>query len=460
MSAAPVLDVVILAAGKGKRMRSDLPKVLHPLAGRALLAHVLDAAQALGPRRVVVVVGHGGEAVRGALARAGVDFVTQEPQLGTGHAVMQALPRLEKGGAVLVLYGDVPLIEPETLRPLAGAAAKGRLALLTQQLENPRGYGRILRGKAGGVTGIVEEKDATQEQRAIREVNTGILAAPRAKLDAWLARLGNDNAQGEYYLTDVVALAAGDGVAIDAHAPRSAEECLGVNSKAELAALERRYQMNQAARLLEAGVSLADPARIDVRGTLECGRDVFIDVNCIFEGKVVLGDGARIGANCILRDVTVGAGSEVKPFSLVEEARIGANARIGPYARIRPGTELADEVHIGNFVEVKASAIGRGSKANHLAYIGDSTVGKDVNVGAGTITCNYDGANKHRTVIEDDVHIGSDVQLVAPVTVGKGATVGAGATITRDVPPGGLTLTEKKQVSKPDWKRPQKKPKK
>jgi len=460
MSAAPVLDVVILAAGKGKRMRSDLPKVLHPLAGRALLAHVLDAAQALGPRRVVVVVGHGGEAVRGALARAGVDFVTQEPQLGTGHAVMQALPRLEKGGAVLVLYGDVPLIEPETLRPLAGAAAKGRLALLTQQLENPRGYGRILRGKAGGVTGIVEEKDATQEQRAIREVNTGILAAPRAKLDAWLARLGNDNAQGEYYLTDVVALAAGDGVAIDTHAPRSAEECLGVNSKAELAALERRYQMNQAARLLEAGVSLADPARIDVRGTLECGRDVFIDVNCIFEGKVVLGDGARIGANCILRDVTVGAGSEVKPFSLVEEARIGANARIGPYARIRPGTELADEVHIGNFVEVKASAIGRGSKANHLAYIGDSTVGKDVNVGAGTITCNYDGANKHRTVIEDDVHIGSDVQLVAPVTVGKGATVGAGATITRDVPPGGLTLTEKKQVSKPDWKRPQKKPKK
>jgi bifunctional UDP-N-acetylglucosamine pyrophosphorylase / glucosamine-1-phosphate N-acetyltransferase len=460
MSAAPVLDVVILAAGKGKRMRSDLPKVLHPLAGRALLEHVLDAAQALGPRRVVVVVGHGGEAVRGALARTGVDFVTQEPQLGTGHAVMQALPRLGKGGAVLVLYGDVPLIEPETLRPLAGAAAKGRLALLTQQLEDPRGYGRILRGEAGGVTGIVEEKDATQKQRAIREVNTGILAAPRAKLDAWLARLGNDNAQGEYYLTDVVALAAGDGVAIDAHAPRSAEECLGVNSKAELAALERRYQMNQAARLLEAGVSLADPARIDVRGTLECGRDVFIDVNCIFEGKVVLGDGTRIGANCILRDVTVGAGSEVKPFSLVEEARIGANARIGPYARIRPGTELADEVHIGNFVEVKASAIGRGSKANHLAYIGDSTVGKDVNVGAGTITCNYDGANKHRTVIEDDVHIGSDVQLVAPVTVGKGATVGAGATITRDVPPGGLTLTEKKQVSKPDWKRPQKKPKK
>ncbi len=291
-------------------------------------------------------------------------------------------------------------------------------------------------------------------------MNTGILAAPRARLAEWLARLSNDNAQGEYYLTDIVAAAVADGVAIEVRQPSAALECLGVNSKVELAALERRYQMNEAARLLESGVTLADPARIDVRGTLECGRDVSIDVNCVFEGRVVLGDGVTIGANCILRDVTVGAGTEVKPFSLVEEAVIGANARIGPYARIRPGTELADDVHIGNFVEVKASTFGRGSKANHLAYVGDSSVGSNVNIGAGTITCNYDGANKHRTVIEDDVHIGSDVQLVAPVTIGKGATIGAGATIVKDVPPGGLTLTKKEQVSKPGWQRPRKAPRK
>ena len=456
-SATPALDVVILAAGKGKRMHSDFPKVLQPLAGRPLLSHVLATARALQPRRVVIVVGHGGDAVRSAIGEADVDWVTQEPQLGTGHALMQALPRLARDGVVLVLYGDVPLIEAPTLAPLARSAARDRLALLVQHLENPRGYGRILRDGAGRITGIVEEKDASVAERAIRETNTGIMAAPSRRLEAWLARLGNDNAQGEYYLTDVVALAAGDGVAIDASTPRSADECLGVNSKAELAALERRYQMNQAARLLEAGVSIADPARIDVRGTLQCGRDVMIDVNCIFEGEVVLGDGVRVGANCILRDVTLGAGTEVKPFSLIEEARIGANARIGPYARIRPGTELADEVHIGNFVEVKASSIGRASKANHLAYIGDSTVGSDVNVGAGTITCNYDGVSKHRTVIEDDVQIGSDVQLIAPVTIGKGATIGAGATISRDVPPGGLTLTAKQQVTKPDWQRPRKK---
>jgi len=452
----PPLDVVILAAGKGKRMHSALPKVLHRLAGRPLLAHVLATARALEPRSLVVVVGHGAEAVREAAAEPDIEWVTQEPQLGTGHAVMQALPKLGSDGIVLVLYADVPLIERATLAPLAQAAARDRLAILVQETPDPRGYGRILRDAGGRVTGIVEEKDATGEQRAIRETNTGILAAPRARLERWLARLRNDNAQREYYLTDVVALAAADGVAIETAAPRSADECLGINSKVELAALERRYQMSQASRLLEAGVSLADPARIDVRGTLDCGRDVSIDVNCIFEGKVVLGDGVRIGANCILRDVDVGDGTQIKPFSLIEEARIGANARIGPYARIRPGTELADEVHIGNFVEVKASAIGRASKANHLAYIGDSSVGRDVNIGAGTITCNYDGVNKHRTVIEDDVQIGSDVQLVAPVTVGKGATIGAGATITRDVPPGGLTLTEKRQLSKPDWQRPTK----
>jgi bifunctional UDP-N-acetylglucosamine pyrophosphorylase/glucosamine-1-phosphate N-acetyltransferase len=351
----------------------------------------------------------------------------------------------------------VPLIEAATLRPLVQSAAKGALALLAQELDVPRGYGRIVRDASGRVTGIVEEKDASEAQRAIREVNTGILAVSRERLEAWLAGLRNDNAQGEYYLTDIVAAACRDGVPIEVHRPRDAAECLGVNSKAELAKLERIFQMSQAAKLLEAGVTLADPARVDVRGELSCGRDVVIDVNCIFEGKVSLGDGVRVGANCILRDVTIGPGTEVKPFTLIEEADIGGEARIGPYARIRPGTRLEDEVHVGNFVEVKASTIGRASKANHLAYVGDSTVGRDVNIGAGTITCNYDGASKHRTVIEDNVHIGSDVQLVAPVTVGKGATIGAGATIVKDVPPGGLTLTEAKQVTRPNWERPRKK---
>ena len=455
MTSAP-LQVVVLAAGQGKRMHSDLPKVVHPLAGRPLLAHVIGTASRLSPRRLCVVVGHGADVVRQRLADAEVEWAIQEKQLGTGHAVMQALPHLEDGGTVLVLYGDVPLIAEATLRSLVGAAEGGRLALLTQELDQPKGYGRIVR-EGGRVARIVEEKDASPAERAIHEVNTGILAAPRAKLAEWLARLSNDNAQGEYYLTDIVAAAVADGVAIEVRHPAAPHESLGVNSKVELASVERRFQMNEAARLLEAGVTLADPARIDVRGELTCGRDVTIDVNCIFEGRVALGDSVKIGANCILRDVSVGAGTEVKPFTLVEEASIGANARIGPYARIRPGAQLADDVHIGNFVEVKASSFGRGSKANHLAYVGDSTVGSGVNIGAGTITCNYDGANKHRTVIEDDVHIGSDVQLVAPVTVGKGATIAAGATIVKDVPPGGLTLTEAKQVTKPGWQRPRKK---
>ena len=449
------LQVVILAAGQGKRMHSDLPKVAHPLAGRPLLAHVIASARQLEPRRLCIVVGHGADAVREQVPASGVFWVLQERQLGTGHAVMQALPALDPGGIVLVLYGDVPLIAAATLRSLVDAAGGG-LAILTQEIDNPKGYGRIVREASGRVARIVEEKDASPAQRAIREVNTGILAAPRERLEGWLSKLSNDNAQGEYYLTDIVAAAVADGVPVEVRQPAAAQECLGVNSKSDLASLERLYQMNKAATLLEAGVTLADPARIDVRGELSCGRDVTIDVNCIFEGRVSLGDRVRIGANCILRDVTVGAGTEVKPFSLLEEAAIGRNARIGPYARIRPGTELGDDVHIGNFVEVKASRIAARSKANHLAYVGDSTVGSDVNIGAGTITCNYDGANKHRTVIEDDVHIGSDVQLVAPVTIGKGATIGAGATITKDVPPGGLTLTEKKQVSKPGWQRPRK----
>jgi len=451
------LQVVVLAAGQGKRMHSDLPKVLHPLAGRPLLAHVLDTARLLAPRRLCVVIGHGADEIRARVPGADVEWVLQERQLGTGHAVMQALPRLDAGGTVLVLYGDVPLIASGTLRSLVDAAAGGSLALLTQVMEEPRGYGRIVRNGAGRVASIVEEKDATEAQRAIREVNTGILAMPRERLEKWLAQLGNANAQGEYYLTDIVTAAVAEGVAVEVRQPQAAHECLGVNSKTELAALERRYQASQAERLLDRGVTLADPMRIDVRGDLTCGRDVSIDVSCIFEGRVELGDGARIGAHCILRDVKVGAGTEIKPFSHVEEASIGRDARIGPYARIRPGTALSDEVHVGNFVEVKASSLGRGSKANHLSYVGDSTVGSDVNIGAGTITCNYDGAFKHRTVIEDDVHIGSDVQLVAPVTVGRGATVAAGATITDDVPPGGLTLTLKKQVTKPDWQRPRKK---
>ncbi|HUP98347.1 MAG TPA: bifunctional UDP-N-acetylglucosamine diphosphorylase/glucosamine-1-phosphate N-acetyltransferase GlmU [Usitatibacter sp.] len=451
------LQVVILAAGQGKRMYSRLPKVLHSLAGRPLLGHVLDAARSLAPGRLCVVIGHGSEQVRASLADADIAWALQAEQLGTGHAVMQALPALAEGGTVLVLYGDVPLIAPATLRSLVDAAAGGNLALLTQHLDNPKGYGRIVRDGAGRVAGIVEEKDATETERAIHEVNTGIMALPRARLGHWLAQLRNANAQGEYYLTDVVAAAVADGVTVEVRHPAAAHESLGVNSKVELATLERSYQMTRASELLQQGVTLSDPARIDVRGELSCGRDVSIDVNCIFEGRVTLADGVKIGANCILRDVEIGAATEVKPYTLMEEAVVGANARIGPYARIRPGTTLDDEVHVGNFVEVKASQMGRGSKANHLAYVGDSTVGRDVNIGAGTITCNYDGAYKHRTVIEDNVHIGSDVQLIAPVTVGAGATIAAGATITDDVPPGGLTLTLKKQVTKADWKRPQKK---
>ena len=450
------LQVVVLAAGLGKRMHSRLPKVLHPLAGRPMLLHVLESARRLGPTRLAVVIGHGGEAVTARLSAPDVAWAVQDRQLGTGHAVMQALPKLEAGGVVLVLYGDVPRIATGTMRSLVDAAAGGQLALLTQEVDDPKGYGRIVRDASGRVARIVEERDATQAERAIREVNTGIVAAPFAKLSAWLAGITNDNVQGEYYLTDIVAAAVAEGCPVAVRRPSSPAECLGVNSKRELARLERLLQMDRAQALLDAGVTLADPARIDVRGELACGRDVSIDVNCIFEGRVSLADGVRVGANCILRDVTVGEGTEIRPFSLIEEASVGANARIGPYARIRPGTQLGDEVHVGNFVEVKASTLGRASKANHLAYVGDATVGRDVNIGAGTITCNYDGANKHRTVIEDGVHIGSDVQLVAPVTVGKGATIGAGTTVYRDAPAGELTVNDKTQVTKPGWKRPEK----
>jgi bifunctional UDP-N-acetylglucosamine pyrophosphorylase/glucosamine-1-phosphate N-acetyltransferase len=451
------LQVVILAAGQGKRMHSRLPKVLHPLAGRPMLLHVLDTARRLDPTRVAVVIGHGGEAVASRLEAPDVAWVLQDRQLGTGHAVMQALPRLDEKGVVLVLYGDVPRIATGTLRSLFDAAAENQLALLTQEVDDPKGYGRIVRDPSGRVARIVEERDATDAERAIREVNTGIVAAPFAKLKGWLAAITDDNVQGEYYLTDIVAAAVAEGYPVAVRRPQTPTECLGVNSKRELARLERLVQMDRAQALLDAGVTLADPARIEVRGELACARDVSIDVNCIFEGRVALGEGVSIGASCILRDVTVGAGTEIRPFSLLEEAVVGENARIGPYARIRPGTELGDEVHVGNFVEVKASTFGRASKANHLAYVGDTTVGRDVNVGAGTITCNYDGASKHRTVIGDDVHIGSDVQLVAPVTIGSGATIAAGTTVFRDAPAGELTLNEKTQVTKPGWKRPRKK---
>jgi bifunctional UDP-N-acetylglucosamine pyrophosphorylase/glucosamine-1-phosphate N-acetyltransferase len=451
------VNIVILAAGPGKRMHSDTPKVLLRLAGRALLAHVLDAAKRLSPKVICVVYGHGGELVRQIAGENGAVWVIQERQLGTGHAVMQAAPHLDERWPTLVLYGDVPLIRAETLKQLVEATGKG-LGLLTATLDNPTGYGRIQRN-AKKVVGIVEEKDANARQRALREINTGILVAPTKKLKTWLAKLQNNNAQKEYYLTDIVALATKERVPVTAIRADAVWETLGANTRGELAELERIYQRNLADALMGQGVSLADPSRCDVRGSLACGRDVVIDVNCVFEGEVKLGDGASVGANCVLRDVTVDAGTRIEPFCHLEDADIGADCRIGPYARIRPGarTRLAEGVHIGNFVEVKASSIGAGSKANHLSYIGDSEVGRNVNVGAGTIVCNYDGANKHRTVIEDDVFIGSDTQLVAPVRVGRGATLGAGTTLTKDAPPGELTLSRAQQLTVPGWKRPVKK---
>jgi bifunctional UDP-N-acetylglucosamine pyrophosphorylase/glucosamine-1-phosphate N-acetyltransferase len=405
---------------------------------------------------VCIVHGHGAETVRKALDGNEATWVIQEPQLGTGHAVMQAAPHLDERWPTLILYGDVPLIRAATLARLVEAAGKG-VGLLTAVLDNPAGYGRVLR-KGKSVVGIVEDKDASAKQRSLREINTGIIVAPTRKLKAWLAKLQNHNAQKEYYLTDIVGLAAKERVPVATIQAEAAWETLGVNSRAQLAELERIHQRNVSTALMEQGTMLADPGRCDVRGKLTCGRDVAIDVNCVFEGEVRLGDGASVGANCVLRDVTVGAGTRIEPFCHLEDADIGTDCRIGPYARMRPGTRsrLAAQVHIGNFVEVKASSIGEGSKANHLTYIGDSDVGRNVNVGAGTIVCNYDGANKHRTVIEDDVFIGSDTQLVAPIRVGRGATLGAGTTLTRDAPAGELTLSRAKQVSIPGWKRPTK----
>jgi bifunctional UDP-N-acetylglucosamine pyrophosphorylase/glucosamine-1-phosphate N-acetyltransferase len=452
------LNVVILAAGQGKRMHSDLPKVLHPLAGKPLLGHVIDTAREIGAQQICVVYGHGGERVREALDAPDLTWALQEPQLGTGHAVLQALPHLAVAVSpaptfTLVLYGDVPLTRASTLRRLIEAAGNNSLALLTAHLDNPRGYGRIVR-VAGKVTRIVEEKDADDAERSITEINTGILVAPPAALARWLPGLGNRNAQGEYYLTDIVALAVAEGMPVVTAHPDAAWETEGVNSKVQLAALERVHQCNVAAALLEAGVTLADPARIDVRGELLCGRDVAIDVNCVFEGRVELAERVSIGPNCVLKNCRIGSGAKIAPFCHIEDAVVGAESIVGPYARLRPGTELGRDVHIGNFVEVKNSSIADHSKANHLAYIGDATIGSRVNVGAGTITCNYDGANKFRTVIGDDAFIGSDTQLVAPVTVGRGATLGAGTTLTRDAPPDQLTVSRARQMSIPGWKRP------
>ena len=438
-------------------MFSDRPKVLHTLAGKALLGHVLDTARLLEPARLCVVYGYGGDAVPAAFQDADIAWAEQAEQLGTGHALQQALPHLDASGMTLVLYGDVPLTQVETLRQLITQAADNKMAVLTAHFADPTGYGRIVR-EGDKVTRIVEQKDASESERSICEINTGILIAPTAHLVQWLGRLSNGNAQGEYYLTDTIAMAVADGIEVATAHPEYEWEVLGVNSKLQLAELERTHQQNIAKNLANSGVQVMDPARLDVRGELICGRDVVIDVNCVFEGQVTLGDRVEIGANCILKSVVVAADTKILPFSHIEDARVGAQCRIGPYARIRPGTVLESDAHVGNFVEIKNSHINQGSKVNHLSYVGDATVGKRVNIGAGTITCNYDGANKHRTIIEDEAFIGSDTQLVAPVTVGKGATIGAGTTLTQNAPAGELTVSRVKQITIQGWKRPMKKP--
>ncbi len=438
-------------------MQSALPKVLHPLAGKALLSHVIDTARQLSPSKLCVIYGHGGEQVPQLLQADDLAFAKQEPQLGTGHAVMQAVPLLDDKAPTLILYGDVPLTTAASLQCLLDIAGNDKLGILTVNLDNPTGYGRIVREngtKSAAIKRIVEQKDATDDERAITEVNTGIIVAPTALMKKWLANLSNNNAQGEYYLTDIVASAVADGVEVVSAQPDHVWETHGVNSKVQLAELERIHQRNIANALLEQGVTLTDPARIDIRGTLTCGRDVTIDVGCVFEGDVTLADGVHIDAYCVIHNTTVGARTHIRPFSHFENAVVGEACIIGPYARLRPGTVLAEDVHIGNFVEVKNSAIAAHSKANHLTYIGDSTVGSRVNIGAGTITCNYDGVNKSRTVIEDDVFVGSATQLIAPIRVGKGSTIGAGTTLTKDAPADKLTVSRAKQITVEGWQRP------
>jgi bifunctional UDP-N-acetylglucosamine pyrophosphorylase/glucosamine-1-phosphate N-acetyltransferase len=479
---APV-DVVVMAAGKGTRMKSRLPKVLHQLAGRALLHHVIDTAAQLAARSCVVITGHGADQVEAKIASWATQYngfamqcVRQEPQLGTGHAVQQAVPALADDGVVVVLSGDVPLIAVDTLRALIAASAGQHLALLTIEFADPTGYGRIVRATvadvadvadAASATGearvlaIAEQKDATAAQRAIREVYSGIMAVPAALLKGWLKRLDNHNAQGEFYLTDIVKFAVADGVPVVAHRISDAPQVAGINSPQQLAELERAHQLRTAQALMAQGVRLADPARLDVRGTLVCGQDVEIDINCIFEGQVELGEGVKIGAHCVLRNARIASGTVIHPFCHIDGDKdgvsVGSGSIVGPFARLRPGARLGAEVHIGNFVEVKNSTLADGAKANHLAYLGDATVGERVNYGAGSITANYDGANKHRTVIEADVHVGSNCVLVAPVTIGAGSTIGGGSTITKDVPPGSLGVARGRQVTLPNWTRPVKK---
>jgi len=450
------MNVVILAAGMGKRMQSALPKVLHPLAGKPLLSHVIDTAKSLSASRLCVIYGHGGAAVLELLSQRADKVATalQEPQLGTGHAVMQALPELDESVPTLVLYGDVPLTTAASLQALVDVAGQDKLGILTVVQDDPFGLGRIVRDDKGQIVRIVEQKDATDAERAIQEINSGIMVIPTKPLKQWLAALSNNNAQGEYYLTDIVAAAVRDGVPVVSAQPGAQWEVAGVNSKVQLAELERIHQRNIANKLLEQGVTLLDPARIDVRGELICGRDVTIDVGCVFEGKVELADGVTVGPHNVLVNARIAAGANIKPFCHIEEAVVGPASIIGPYARLRPGTVLEEDVHIGNFVELKNAQVAAHSKANHLAYVGDATVGSRVNIGAGTITCNYDGANKFRTVIEDDAFIGSDSQLVAPVTVGKGATLGAGTTLTKDAPAGKLTVSRPRQVTIENWTRP------
>ncbi len=448
------MNVVVLAAGQGKRMKSDLPKVLHRLSDKPLLGHVLDTARSLTASKIVVIFGHGGQIVPETMAAPDLLWAKQDPPKGTGHAVQQGVDLLDANVPTLILYGDVPLTKSSTLQRLLDAAGNDKLAILTVKLDDPTGYGRMVRDANGLITGIVEQKDATEQQRAINEINTGIMVVPTKRLAAWLAKLSSNNAQGEYYLTDIVAFAAQDGIPITHAHPDAEWETLGVNSKVQLAELERTHQLNQAHVLMDAGVMLADPARIDIRGSLSCGRDVEIDVGCVFEGKVSIGDGAKIGPYCVIKNASIGAGSELQAFTHIEQAKVGNKNKIGPFARLRPGTDLGTDAHVGNFVELKNTQMGNGSKANHLAYVGDAVVGQRVNIGAGTITCNYDGANKHKTIIEDDAFIGSDSQLVAPVTVGAGATLGAGTTLTKDAPANSLTISRVKQSTIAGWQRP------
>ena len=451
------LSIVILAAGQGKRMKSDLPKVLQPLAGRPLLAHVIDTARALRADAIHVVHGHGGEQVKQALADEPVNWVLQAEQLGTGHAVAQAMPSIPDDHQVLILYGDVPLVRQATLERLIAEAGPQGFGLLTVVLADPSGYGRIVRDNAGNVVRIVEQKDANTKERAIPEINTGLMIGPARALRGWLAALRNDNSQGEYYLTDVIVMAVRANMKVNAVITPTEAEVLGVNDKVQLARLEAELRAERANALMLQGVTLADPARVDIRGEVSVGRDVFIDVNVVMVGKVELGDRVRIGPNCYLKDCSIGADTEVHPSCVIDRTSIGARASIGPFARLRPGAELHDDVHIGNFVEVKNSVIGAGSKANHLTYLGDATVGQKVNVGAGTVTVNYDGANKWQTHIGDNAFIGSGSMLVAPVKIGAGANTGAGSTITKDAPEGKLTIARARQTTIEGWKRPQKK---